>query len=104
MTPARGNANGISEFIKEKEKRGSYCARCFMHIKTAVRSAEREVKGDIARRRSTSSEAKGGKPGETALRQRSTMCRAQPLQRKSPMRLIKARLCIEKINMKFDFF
>ncbi len=26
--PARGNANGISEIIKQKEKRGCYCARC----------------------------------------------------------------------------
>ncbi len=25
---ARGNANGISEFLKENKKRGIYCARC----------------------------------------------------------------------------
>ncbi len=34
----------------------------------------------------------GKEPGETAIRQRSTMCWAWHLQRKSPMRLIKARL------------
>ncbi len=42
-TPARGTANGISEFIKQKEKRG--CC-----IKAAVSAAEWEIKGDIARK------------------------------------------------------
>ena len=52
-TPARGNANGISEIIKQKEKRGCYCARCLCtrHIKAAVSAAEREIKGDIARKK-----------------------------------------------------
>ena len=52
-TPARGNANGISEFTKQKEKRGYYCARCLCtrHIKAAVSAAEREIKGDIARKK-----------------------------------------------------
>ncbi len=52
-TPARGNANGISEFTKQKEKRGCYCARCLCtrHIKAVVSAAEREIKGDIARKK-----------------------------------------------------
>ena len=52
-TPARGNANGISEIIKQKEKRDCYCARCLCtgHIKAAVSAAEREIKGDIARKK-----------------------------------------------------
>jgi len=52
-TPARGNANGIGEIIKQKEKRGCYCARCLCtrHIKAAVSAAEREIKGDIARKK-----------------------------------------------------
>jgi hypothetical protein len=47
-TTARGNANGISEFIKQKEKRGCYCARCLCtrHIKAAVSAAERKFKGE----------------------------------------------------------
>ncbi len=51
-TPARGNANGISEFTKQKEKKGCYCARCLCtrRIKAAVSAAEREIKGDIARK------------------------------------------------------
>ncbi len=74
-TPARGNANGISKFIKQKEKRGCYCARCLCtrHIKAAVSAVEREIKEMSQGRRSTSSEAKGGEPGETASRQWSTM-------------------------------
>ena len=52
-TPARGNANGISKIIKQKEKRGCYCARCLCtrHIKAAVSAAEWEIKGDIARKK-----------------------------------------------------
>ncbi len=44
-TPARGNANGISEFIKQKENRGCCCVRCLCtrHIKAAVSAAEREI-------------------------------------------------------------
>ena len=44
-TPARGNANGICEFIKQKEKRGCCYSRCLCtrHIKAAVCAAEREI-------------------------------------------------------------
>jgi hypothetical protein len=49
----RDNANGISEFTKQNEKRGCYYARCLStrHIKAAVSAAEREIKGDIARKK-----------------------------------------------------
>ncbi len=42
-------ANGISEFIKQKEKRGCYCARCL--CTRNIKAAEREIKGDIARKK-----------------------------------------------------
>ncbi len=52
-TPARVNANGINELSKQKEKRGCYCARCLCtrHIKAAVSAAEREIEGDIERKK-----------------------------------------------------
>ncbi len=52
-TPARGNANGLSEFTNQKEKRGCCCARCLCtrHIKAAVSAAKWEIKGDIARKK-----------------------------------------------------
>ena len=66
-TPARGNANDISEFLKQKEKRDSYCARCLStsHITTAVSTAEREIKGDIARKKIDIVRSKGGEGGGT---------------------------------------
>ena len=45
----------IRELLKEKEKRGSYCATCLStrNIKAAVSTVERkrEIKGDIARKK-----------------------------------------------------
>ena len=46
-------------------------------LKAAVSTAEREIKGGVTRKiiEGRSKEAKGGEPGETASRQRSTMSR-----------------------------
>ena len=83
--PKRGHASYISK--KRKEKKYQVLKELANQYRGKLRGKGNQGKLSQGRR-SKSSEAEGEKPDETASRQRSTICWAQPLQRQLSFRVI----------------